>query len=274
MYRLTLLGSIDLRDEHGSELRGVLAQPKRLALLACLAMQSPGGAVRRDHLLGFFWPELPQERARKALNKAVHFLRQELGDEVIVSRNIEELAVNDRLWCDAVAFADLLKNGKAGDALELYGGDLLPSFYLTGAEAFESWLEQERSRLRRLAARAAHELADERERRNQATTAVHFARRAVDLAEDDERMVRQLLELLDRLGDRAGALYAYDKFARRLAIEFEASPAIETQQLVERIRARADAHASPITGTTVAVATAAPSPVFEPPDSAGCGFPP
>lgn len=37
MVRFRLLGRIDLRDDDGNEGRSVLAQPKRLALLAYLA---------------------------------------------------------------------------------------------------------------------------------------------------------------------------------------------------------------------------------------------
>ena len=48
MLRLTLLGPVDLRDAGGNELRAVLQQPKRLALLACLALTANGAYLRRD----------------------------------------------------------------------------------------------------------------------------------------------------------------------------------------------------------------------------------
>jgi serine/threonine protein kinase len=46
-----------------------------------------------------------------------------------------------------------------------------------------------------------------------------------------------LIELLDRLGDRAGALRAYEEFARRLAAELDVEPAPDTVALIQRIRA-------------------------------------
>ena len=64
MLRLTLLGPLDLRGEDGNELRAVLRQPKRLALLACLALTANGAYRRRDALLGLFWPDLDQEHAQ------------------------------------------------------------------------------------------------------------------------------------------------------------------------------------------------------------------
>ena len=63
----------------GAELRSVLAQPKRLALLGYLAAATPPGPQRPDTLLGLFWPELDDEHARNALSKAVHFLRRVSG---------------------------------------------------------------------------------------------------------------------------------------------------------------------------------------------------
>ena len=49
-------------------------------------------------------------------------------------------------------------------------------------------------------------------------------------APDDERVLRRALTMLDRLGDRAGALRTYDDFARRLRREFDADPSAETSR--------------------------------------------
>src|SRR5262249_52285884 len=100
MHRLYVLGRNDFPHPAGREVRTVLAQPKRLALLVYLAANTGTTGCRRDRLLGLFWPELDEHRARKALNKAVHFLRQEVGDEALVSRNGDDIAVDQtRLWC-------------------------------------------------------------------------------------------------------------------------------------------------------------------------------
>jgi DNA-binding SARP family transcriptional activator/TolB-like protein len=237
MIRLQLLGAIDLRDANGRELRDILAQPKRLALLAYLAAASPTGSQRRDTLLGLFWPELDQEHARNSLSKAIHFLRRSLGEGVIVSRSAEELALDDNAaWVDVRAFSKALESDQTGHALELYRGDLLPSFFVPDSPGFEEWLERERARLRAQAAAAARALAERLEAGRHHTLALACARRAVELSNGDERPVRKLIELLDRLGDRAGALRAYEEFARRLAAELEVVPAPETRALIERIR--------------------------------------
>jgi eukaryotic-like serine/threonine-protein kinase len=238
MIRLHLLGAIDLRDENGREVQAVLAQPKRLALLAYLAAASPRGPHRRDALLGIFWPELDQEHARNALSKAVHFLRRSLGEGALVSRSAEELGLDGALvWTDVAAFGAALDGDRVDEALGLYRGDLLPSFFVPDAPGFEEWLERERTDLRARAAEAARLLAERLEVGGDATRAIACARRAVALSNGDERPLRRLLELLDKLGDRSAALHAYDTFARRLAAELEVEPGAETVALIERIRA-------------------------------------
>ena len=238
MIRLHMLGVIDLRDESGREVRAVLAQPKRLALLAYLAAASPRGIHRRDTLLGMFWPELDQDHARNALSKAVHFLRRSLGDAALVSRSADELGLNGALvWSDVAAFGAAWDGNRTDEALGLYRGDLLPSFFVPDAPGFEQWLEQERTSLRLRASEAARLLAERHEVGGDATLAIECARRAVALSNGDERPLRRLVQLLDRLGDRSGALHAYEGFARRLAAELEVEPSSETVALVDRIRA-------------------------------------
>jgi hypothetical protein len=58
VIRLRVLGPVALHDSSGSEISAVLAQPKRLALLAYLAADQAGAFRRGDTPLGLFWPEL------------------------------------------------------------------------------------------------------------------------------------------------------------------------------------------------------------------------
>lgn len=235
--RLGLLGAPSLRAPDGRELHSVLAQPKRLALLAYLGSASAAGFVRRDVLFGLFWPESDAQRARNALNQAVHQLRQSLGEGVLVGRGNEELGLDpSRLEFDAVEFQRALSGGDLTAALELYRGDLLPGFYLSGCPEWERWLDGERSRLRAMALEAARTLAERCEARGELPMAARWSRRALEVSPDDERAVRRLISLLDRMGDRAGAERAYEEFAQHLP----GAPAAETRALIEAVRARAE----------------------------------
>ncbi|UCC49209.1 MAG: hypothetical protein JSV41_03235, partial [Gemmatimonadota bacterium] len=220
MIEFRVLGSLDLREPGGDTLLSVLAQPKRVALLAYLAVATPHGYHRRDKLLGLFWPERDQEHGRSALRKALYFLRQSLGEEVVVGRGDEEvgLAAED-VWCDAVAFEEALEAGDPEKALELYRGDLLEGFFISEAPEFERWLESQRARLRGRAGEAAWALAAREESAGNGFEAGRWGRTAVGYSPEDEGAFRRLLELLDRMGDRAGALREYEAFARRLKEE-------------------------------------------------------
>ena len=160
MIRFHTLGRVDLR-RGDAEVPSVLAQPKRLVLLAYLASASPRGFHSRDTLLAMFWPELDAARARNALRQALFYLRRSLGAEALPGRGDHEVGADpERLWCDAAAFDAAVLEGRAEDALALYGGDFLPGFFVDDAPEAERWLEDERARRRRAAAEAAWTLAD------------------------------------------------------------------------------------------------------------------
>ena len=237
MIRFRTLGGMDLRKEGETRVGSVLAQPRRVAVLVSLALCGEPGFVRRDTLLGRIWADVPDERGRHSLNQVVYGLRKSLGREVILSRGDEELGIDpNRLWCDAGAFLAALAGGRDEEALGLYQGELLPGFHLEGAPVFQEWLEGRRTRLRDEAAAAAWRVSEAAERTGHSATAVSWARRAVDLSGQDELALRRLLRLLGSTGDRAGAVEAYQAFARRLAADPGVEPSPETRDLAEAIR--------------------------------------
>src|SRR6266536_3405859 len=156
MIELRLLGSVSLTDADGREVRSVLAQPRRLALLAYLAAATPRGMRRRDSLLPLFWPDQDQGHARTALRQAIRVLRGALGAEAIAGRGDEEVGLDlGRVSCDVAAFDRAIEAGQTREAMDLYRGGLLEGFFVSDAPEFERWLETARARLREAAARAA-----------------------------------------------------------------------------------------------------------------------
>jgi len=158
----------------------------------------------------------------------------------VASRGDEEVGLDfEQVWSDVAAFERVSDAGQALEAMDLYRGPLLEGFFISDAPEFERWLENERARLQDRASRAAGVLVAQYESQGNLTTAAHWARRAVGLAPNDEALVRRLIGLLDHHGDRAGALEAYEAFRHRLAEDYAAEPAAETQALVAAVRARA-----------------------------------
>jgi len=224
----------------------VIAQPRRLALVAYLAIATPRGPQRRDTLLAMFWPELDQARARAALRQSLYVLRSALGPDVLETHGHDVVSIQlDAIRCDVVDFDRAIAAGRSQEALDLYQGDLLEGFFISDAPEFERWQAETRRRLRDAALRSALALVGQAEATGDIAAAALHARRAARLGPHDEAVLRRLVALLDKLGDRAGALAAYDEFAQRLGADFEAEPAAETQELVTAVRTREQSAAAP-----------------------------
>ncbi len=240
MIEFRTLGSLDLTRVDGASLSAVVTHPKRIAVLTYLALATPRGFHCRDTLIGLFWPELDQEHARHALRQMLYALRQHLGDDAIMRRGDEGVALSEsHVWCDAVACEAAMDAGQHERVLELYRGDLLRGLYVSEAPEFERWLEDERVRLRERAAGTAWRLAHEHIETGRLVEAERTAQRALLLVATDESEVRRFIEALARAGDRAAAVRFYDKFAQRLEEEYDVAPAAETAAVAEAVR-RAD----------------------------------
>ena len=157
-------------------------------------------------LIGLFWPESSPDKARHSLRQALYVLRKEVGSGALRTRGNEEVGIDPSvIACDAARFQLLARSGGAADAMEQYGGELLPGFYVDDAPEFERWLDVERVRLRRLAAQLCWNLVEEAGQRGDHLRAVRHARKAVDLDPFDETALHRLIELLGRTFDQPAA---------------------------------------------------------------------
>lgn len=234
-YRLRLFGGCSLDGPDGP-VTGRAGEPRQLTLLALLGA-SPGG-VTRDRLASYLWPESAGERARHLLSDALYVLRNALGsDGIRVSGAMLQLRP-DRVWTDVQAFLTARTAARWREMVELYRGPFLDGFHGVGGRSFEQWVEDERFRCREEAARAARWLAEEEVRGGNLEEAIAVLRRARAVDPYDERCVARLLELLDQVGDRAGALRTYDEVRIRMLEELDLEPSPEVRALVERIRSR------------------------------------
>ncbi|MBK8249659.1 MAG: hypothetical protein IPK85_20005 [Gemmatimonadetes bacterium] len=241
MLVFRMLGEAQLADADGRQFDALLRQPKHLALLAVLAMPRPGAWHRRDVLLGLFWPEQDQAKARSALRSALYTVRRHLPDGAIRTRGDDELSLDpEAVTTDVAALERSLEAGDSAAALAGYVGDLLPGFFVTDAPDFDRWLQGERDRVRRLASAAAARSADEHAMAGQLSAAVAAARRGAELAPTDETAARRWIMLLDRDGDRAGAFAAYEWLRNQLNESLGVRPSAETVALMDGIRTRRD----------------------------------
>ena len=239
VIHLRTLGRFELVAGEAPAIRVVAAQPKRLALLAYLALGSPTGAHRRDSLLALFWPELNTEESRRALRQALHAIRQVLDEGALESRRDDQVAIaSDRGWCDVVAFERALEAQQLEVALALYQGPFLGGVFISDVSAdFEQWVGNTRSRLSTSAMHAATKLASLAHAHGDNAAEIRWATTACRLAPDDEASVRLLMQALADAGDRPQALRVFETFRARLLSELGAKPARETAALATTLQA-------------------------------------
>lgn len=266
MLEFRTLGAVELRAGDGRDLRSVLHQPKRIALLAYLAVAGRSGFLRRDKVLALFWPQLDTDHARGSLRSTLHRLRGTLGDDVIVRRGADELRANDvALSCDVNRLRDAADAGDFKLALDEYRGEFLDGLYVNDcASEFGEWVESTRRRLRDISIDSAWKLAEQCKAAGKIMEAITFARRALDIAPLDEDAIRHLLSLQIEAGNHAAAVTMYEEYARRLTLDFQVEPSPETSELVARLRNRSTpAGSRPVEASFPVGTPAAPPPPRE-----------
>ena len=238
MLEFRTLGTIDLRGEDGALLQEPLQHSKRVALLAYLAVSHPVRLQRRSTLIALLWPDLDESHGRGMLRHELYELRRALGREAFCADGGEVVGVDgERVWCDARAFEAAIESGHLIEAMDLVRGELLPGLHVNGGE-FDRWLDVARDRLVYRASMVADRLIARAEKNGDLTGAVHWARRWTELACYEETAYQRLMALLDRAGDRAGALAEYDALTERLHKTLDVDPSPETHALAESIRTR------------------------------------
>lgn len=238
MIRLTTLGRAALTGPEASDVHAVLAQPKRLALLAYLAL-SPAQCASREKLATLFWEESDEKNARGALRKALHFLRNRLGSGIFLETQGSDVKLNTGFfWCDAIAFRQEMEAANYETALGIYQGELLPECWIEDAPEFERWIDRQRADFRDSASAAALKLSEAEFRNDNIAGAMFWAGRAEVLSPYNEQITARVIALLDAAGDRSAALRKYEELANRLRKDFDAEPSPETAELIGAIRQR------------------------------------
>ena len=238
MLKLKTLGEASLCtvDADGRAVL-LLAPGKALALVAHLASQ-PGQTANREQLIDLLWANLEPSVARHALRQMVWYLRQRLGDTVLLAKK-DDLVLNAPVQMDRDEFLAAVDSSNLDEAVRLYEGDYLSGFAGPGQARFEEWADLECSRLRLIFVRAAELLirrwlSDGRYRDAQA-----MARRLRDIDPQHETAWRLLLEALLSANDivMAGAeADAFEAFLR--AEDRESEPA--TGALVSGVGGRGE----------------------------------
>ena len=181
------------------------SQPKRLALLALLARAGERG-ITRDKALGYFWPDVEEERARRSLANALWAMKRELdSDDLLLPGN--DLRLNpDVVSADVREFDQAIAVGDLERAATLYEGPFLDGFRLAGAPEFDRWVDAERAALAHKFTSAAERLARNAEANGRPDAAVAWWRKIASFDPLNSRVALGLMRALVAAGDRVGAV--------------------------------------------------------------------
>jgi predicted ATPase/DNA-binding SARP family transcriptional activator len=240
--RLQLFGPPTIDDGGKSSL---LAFERRTQLLALLALKATW--VGRAEIAAMLWPDQETRLAFANLRKTLFRLQ---NVDWAVGLESTSGAVRFDADTDVAAFETALREGRTGDALRHYRGDLLAGFDDDQSDMWNEWLEFERNRLR-VAWRAAalEHLAGNVE----AESAIALSGRLLESDPLDEAALRAHLTWLARTGDLSRARRAYRTFAERLAEDTGLSPGPELKALHDAIGSGAvDAARPPLSASAAA----------------------
>jgi DNA-binding SARP family transcriptional activator len=227
-----LLGAAEMTFD--GEPWSVWIPPRCLLLLALVALRE-GDPPSRATLAAALWPDELDTDARTNLRRHLHELQRGLPAVDSVEWILYEgknVRWNDEApgVIDVRAFPKLCADPKrAAEAAALYRGDLLEG-------VFDESILAERERLAALHRELLQRLVRGARQSRDHATAIAYARELLDVDAWHEDALREWMIATYQSGDRAGALAAFDEFARRLQNEFATLPTAETNALRDAIR--------------------------------------
>jgi len=208
MIYLKILGPVELRNDEGIVANSFLSGPKRLALLTYLLLKQRKGFQRRDKILTVFWPEKGEKNARNALSNMLYHIRQNLDENLIITRGRNELKIDmDRIWCDALEFEHLTENRKMKSAIELYRGNFLEGFhYSQSSTDFNNWIEGAQDHFKKRYKHALKTLAEKAEENKKFSKAAELWNLHSLIDPYNTNIVRKLMNSLAASGNKAAAI--------------------------------------------------------------------
>ena len=236
------------------DLDGIQLRPKNrraIALLAYLAIKE--GRQSRDWLANFFWPDYDQTRARGLLRRNLSALKGALaGDWLEIDRETVSLNPDAHIDVDVTRFHNLLTEwrghghpesevcpsclGPLTEALELYRGDFLAGFTLSGSLDFDDWQFFQAQELNHHLSSALEKLVRYQSERGELDPAIRYCRRWLSLDRLNEPAHYQLMQLYAYSGQHTAALRQYEECVEVLGSQSGLPPGESTTQFYEVIK--------------------------------------
>jgi DNA-binding SARP family transcriptional activator/predicted ATPase len=208
--------------------------------------------IARIRLSGLFWPERPDDRARRALSQALWQIRSALGsadDRLVTERDTVTFEIRPGDWLDVEAFEEKVSKYASGKwqaddtssahassthllelsvAADLYRADFLENVY-------DDWALLERERLRELYLSALQQLTTLHKQQGSYEQSLIYAQRLSAADPLREEAHRELMQLYHLLGRSQAALEQFITLRDLLARELGAQPTPATVTLYHEI---------------------------------------
>lgn len=246
-YRLSLLGP-PLITGPGSPL---VLKPTKAHLMLCFLAAQPQRMVPRTELIALFWDSFAD--GRHILRTNLNRLRQTLpiwplrtmGDTVgwdpDAPCQVDALLFQSWLGAlDSPAAVTTDRLQLARDAVALWRGGFLNGYVAGDSQELDDWLSQERHHWERQVLRALGCLATEESGAGNWRELLALCQQAIRIAPFEERFYRDLMRAYYRLGEPGEALACYTALERRLRVELDTAPELETTLLRDHIAAASD----------------------------------
>ncbi|MDY0310971.1 MAG: BTAD domain-containing putative transcriptional regulator [Desulfobacterales bacterium] len=212
--------------------------------------------VPKEVLIDDLWPDTEPGPALQRFKVTLHRLRRALESRMdgrfrwayvrlkdhLVSLDSELCTIDVQQFEQCCATLQSLRTGENDDlalalcrqACGLYRGDLLPE------EPYLPWIEAKRNALRDLRVEVLGRMADLLEIRGRREEVMEVLAAMIEAAPAREDMLRRLMTLYQKRGQRLLALQAYEKFKNLLLTELDTTPDNATTQLYRLIQSGED----------------------------------
>lgn len=238
--RMHLLGRFELHIGEQIVIDQTWGRRKAKALLKLLALQHRR-SLHREQVIDALWPEMEPKAAANNLHKSLHVLRTALEARGIsmpmITLKGDLLALSPEIWIDVDEFRTHVQRARTGrhdvalwgQALDLYGGDLLPE------DIYEDWTVAPREQLRGLHNELLMEVSVLHEARGRTDLAIERLHQLLHLDPIHEGAHRSLMRLYSKGGSRHRALQQYHDCRAVLSKELGVEPSEATEALYQEI---------------------------------------
>ena len=241
-WRIYLFGPLRLERE-GTAVAPPAGRAAR-SLLAWLLLH-PVKQHARPVLLGRFWPDLPEAKARRALIQTLWQIRQAAPGLIQANRRVVYLNRDTAVFTDVAAFQELLHPGQPPEeeaarlrqAVELAARGP----FLAGSD--DDWILLERERLREQYLQTLERLAQIEKRRGHYREALQAIARLTETDPLRESAWQERMRLHAALEQPEEALRQYDAYRRILARQLNDAPRPATTTLAQNIARQSGAAA-------------------------------